>query len=95
MRTVVIVVFILMQSSLQAGWRQLKTGDAPAKVSAELGAPLFVNKSRGIEVWIYDRCGTVEFQGNRVTYLQPSQPELKPKAKTVTAVAPKTALAKN
>ena len=81
--TVFIVVLLLMQSALHAGWSALKVGDAPERVAAEVGKPLFVNKSRGIEVWIYDRGGTVEFQGSRVTYLQASQPEPKTPAPAV------------
>ena len=73
----IIVTLLLLQVPLRAGWRELKLGDAPDRVSAQLGKPLFVNKSRGIEVWVYDRGGNVEFQGSRVTYLQPSLPEPK------------------
>lgn len=76
-----VVVLSLMQIPLQAGWRELKVGDAPQQVFSQLGKPLFVNKSRGIEVWIYDRGGNVEFQANKVTYLQASAPEPRPAPK--------------
>jgi len=82
---VTFVVLILMQVSLQAGWRELKVGDAPGRVFAQLGKPLFVNKSRGIEVWIYDRGGNIEFQANRITYLQASKPDPKPAKKPASA----------
>lgn len=78
MRLIALIALLLAPLSLHAAWRDLKLGDDAARVTAAIGEPLLVSRSRGFENWIYDRGGTVEFEDGRVVYWQASQPDPEP-----------------
>lgn len=59
------VTFMLVLGSAHAesGWSKLRVGMSGAEALKHLGQPLFRNKARGLERWIYDGGGEVVFFG--------------------------------
>lgn len=75
MRLFLIALLLLAPRIVRAEWRDLKAGLDPTQTLAALGEPLFVNKSRGCEIWIYDRGGQVEFEKGRLAFWQQPRPD--------------------
>ena len=74
MRFAIIAAVILMQSSMHAGWHDLKPGFDAEKTITAIGEPLLISRSRGYETWTYDRGGYAAFEGGRLVYWRPSKP---------------------
>jgi hypothetical protein len=65
-------------SSARAAWCDLKAGLDPKAAEKCVGAPLFVNRTRGgtLVNWIYDNGGYILFENGRVKFWQaPSLPK--------------------
>lgn len=69
----------MLATTAHADWKDLKPGmDAKAAVQC-VGVPMMENRSRGAEVWTYDRGGYVMLTGGRVACWEPSKPDSAPK----------------
>ena len=56
------------------GWEQMKAGMNPVDTTSALGAPLFKNRGRGFELWIYDSGAEVVcFRGLVVAWTTPGR----------------------
>ena len=67
-----VLLFVCLVSGATAAWRDLKEG-IDAKTAEQLvGAPLFVNQTRGGTMvnWVYDCGGYILFENGRVKFWQ-------------------------
>ena len=66
------LIFALLASSASAAWSDLKEGLDAKSAEQFVGAPLFVNRTRGGTVmnWVYDCGGYILFENGRVKFWQ-------------------------
>lgn len=75
-RAVILVLLLLIQPEIRAGWMELREGADANGVIAALGEPLIRSRSRSgtFESWTYDAGGYAVFVNARLSYWEASRP---------------------
>lgn len=77
MRAIACCLFLLLASTAQAAWADLRPGMDQEAVRRCIGQPILQNRGKGgAEIWTYDHRGYVEFHRGRLSYF--SAPEARP-----------------
>jgi hypothetical protein len=64
-----VVAALLLAGVARAEWKDVKPGMDGKAVIEAVGMPLIQNRGRGgAELWTYDDCGFIQFNGGRVVF---------------------------